>query len=94
MSLFGRLFGGSTPTPPPPNTVVISDALADRLTKDGINLELAVNETLRAHFKILDEPKSELTGMPFWLRRDDANSEIEDELRDRVTQRRAGEDNT
>jgi hypothetical protein len=92
MSFLGRLFKGSPPPPPPANTVVVSDSLADRLGADGADLELAVNEALRAYFKLLDEPKAELPGMPFWLQREAAGSEIEDELRDRVTQRRAVEE--
>jgi hypothetical protein len=90
MSFLGRLFRGAPPPPPPPaNRVVISDDLAARLTQTGIDLEAATNEAVRAYFKVLDEPKTDLSGMPFWLEREKANSEMEDELRDRVTQRRA-----
>ena len=91
MSFLGRLFKGAPPPSPPANTVVISDALAVRLVQGGSDLELATNEALRSYFKLLDEPKVELAGMPFWLEREEASSEIEDELRDRVTQRRAEE---
>jgi len=69
--------------------VVISDDLATRLTQAGDDLEAAANEAVRAYFKVLDEPKTDLSGMPFWLEREGATSEMEDELRDRVTQRRA-----
>jgi hypothetical protein len=90
MSFLGRLFRGAPPPPPPPdNTVVISDDLAARLTQTGIDLETATNEAVRAYFKVLDEPKTDLSGLPFWLEREKATSEIEDALRDRVSQRRS-----
>jgi hypothetical protein len=93
MSFLGRLFRGAPPPPAPPvNTVVISDDLATRLTQNGDELEAATNEAVRAYFKLLDEPKTDLSGMPFWLERERNPSEIEDELRDRVTQRRAVEE--
>ena len=97
MSLLGRLFG-SRPAPPPapavevaaaPNTVVIPADLAERLTAGGAALGEAVEATLRTALANVERPGEAL---PFWLVRDQQRSgEMEQELRDRVAQRRAGE---
>lgn len=100
MPWFGRLFGGSTPAPvePPANTVLIADDIAAKLAGahaagDAPSLETAVNEMLRAHLDALAQPQPNGEGIPFWLQRGQApTSDMEDELRDRVTQRRATED--
>jgi hypothetical protein len=94
MSFFGRLFGAKPP-PSPANSVVIAEDLATTLTADGATLEVAVNDSLRAYVEA--QAKAAAAGeperIPFWLRREtDQGGQLEDELRDRVIQRRAAED--
>ena len=97
MSLLGRLFG-SKPPPPPPNSVLIDEDLVDAIAPSGTSLQAAVNQTLRDHLaaeaKAADEArrKQEAEQIPFWLRRDAEQSQIEDELRDRVIQRQTASD--
>ena len=89
MSIFGRLFGSRPPSSPPPNTAVIADDLVAGLTAGGASLDAAVNATRRRHLEA--EKRGEK--IPFWLRRDGGGSgEMEDALRDRIAQRRAGEE--
>jgi len=89
VSIFGRLFGSRPPSSPPPNTAVIADDLVAGLTAGGASLDAAVNATLRRHLEA--EKRGEK--IPFWLRRDGGGSgEMEDALRDRIAQRRAGEE--
>jgi hypothetical protein len=94
MSFWGRLFG-ARPTPPAPNSVVIADDVVAPLTADGSTLTTAVDTALRAYLDArakLAEPRDP-ERMPFWLRRDKAGEgQLEDELRDRVIQRRAAQD--
>ena len=102
MSWLGRLFGRQEPPPSPPaNSVVIADDLAAALTVGDRDLAEAVDVTLREH---LDAQARAAAArgerIPFWLQREQAGTtgessgggELEEELRDRVIQRRAAED--
>jgi hypothetical protein len=94
MSFWGRLFGAK-PTPPAPNSVVIADDVVAPLTADGTTLTTAVDSALRAHLEA--RARSAAAGdperIPFWLRRESAGGgQLEDELRDRVIQRHAAQD--
>jgi hypothetical protein len=81
------MFGRSAP---PPNSIVLPEALATRLKRDGGELETEAITALSAYLEAVDNPKPSVEeGIPFWLQRETANSEIEDELRERVTQRNA-----
>jgi len=94
MSFLGRLFGGKAPEPAP-NSVIIDATLAASLTADGGALDLAVDAALRAYLDAQAKAAQagDLGGIPFWLRRDsERTGEIEDELRDRIIQRRASEE--
>ena len=94
MSWLGRLFGAKPP-PAPANSVVVAGDLVGPLTSNGIELSAAVDTALRAY---LDAQAKALAAgeperIPFWLRRDaEKAGDLEDELRDRVIQRRAAED--
>jgi len=93
MSILGRLFG-SQPGPvvevvPPPGTVVVAADLAATLTAAGVDLAEAVDATLRKALADLNRPGE---GLPFWLVREGQRAgEMEEQLRDRVAQRHAGE---
>jgi hypothetical protein len=94
MSFLGRLFGGKAPEPVP-NTVVIEADLAASLTAEGAPLDAAVDGALRAYLdaRAKAAQAADLEGIPFWLRRDaERSGELEDELRDRIIQRRATEE--
>ena len=94
MSWLGRLFGAKPPAAPL-NSVVVASDLVQPLTAGGAELSTAVDGALRAY---LDAQAKALAAgeperIPFWLRRDVENAgDLEDELRDRVIQRRAAED--
>jgi hypothetical protein len=94
MSWLGRLFG-SKPPAAPLNSVVVASDLVQPLTAGGADLSASVDVALRA---FLDAQAKALAAgeperIPFWLRRDAIPSgDLEDELRDRVIQRRAAED--
>jgi hypothetical protein len=96
MSWLGRLFAAKPP-PAPTNSVVIAGDLVLPLTSNGTELATAVDTALRAY---LDAQAKALAAgeperIPFWLRRDVENAgDLEDELRDRVIQRRAAEEET
>lgn len=96
MSLFGRLFGPRAPDPVP-NAVVIPEDVAAGLRTDGVSLDEAVLEVLRAYLEARSKAATtEPSAMPFWLDRDGASpatdrSDIEDELRNRVIERHSGE---
>jgi len=96
VSFFGRLFGSRPPTSAPPNTAVIADDLVAGLTAGGASLDAAVDSALRRHLEAerrAAEAEQRGEKIPFWLRRDGGGSgEMEDALRDRIAQRRAGED--
>ncbi len=94
MSWLGRLFGAKPP-PPPANSVLIDGAIAAQLTAGGGPLDTAVDGALRAYLEA--QAKATAAGeperIPFWLRRDaERSGDLEDELRDRVIQRHAGEE--
>ena len=96
MSWLGRLFGAKPP-PAPTNSVVIASDLVSPLTPNGTDLSTAVDTALRAYLEA--QAKALAAGeperIPFWLRRDAENAgDLEDELRDRVIQRRAAEEET
>lgn len=96
MSLFGRLFGSRPPASSPPNTAVIADDLVAGLTAGGASLDAAVDAALRRHLEAerrAAEAEKRGEKIPFWLRREAGGSgEMEDALRDRIAQRRTGED--
>ena len=101
MSFLGRLFGGGKPAPPPPTAVVLPDDLAAALTADGTDLpsatEQALREALEARRQALDRASAvaELRSerVPFWLAREgEEDAAIEERLRDRLDQRRSGEE--
>jgi hypothetical protein len=94
MSWLGHLFGSRPPTAPA-NSVVVASDLVQPLTASGTDLSTAVDAALRAY---LDAQAKALAAgeperIPFWLRRDVEHAgQLEDELRDRVIQRRAAEE--
>jgi hypothetical protein len=94
MSWLGRLFGAKPPSAPVNSVVVASDLVAP-LTATGVDLSSAVDAALRTY---LDAQAKALAAgeperIPFWLRRDVEHAgDLEDELRDRVIQRHAAED--
>ena len=77
--------------------MVVASDLVQPLTVGGADLVVAVDAALRA---FLDAQAKALAAgeperIPFWLRRDvEHPGDLEDELRDRVIQRRAAEDET
>ena len=94
MSFLSGLFGRKAPEPAA-NSVVIDADLAASLTADGVALDLAVDAALHAFLdaRAKAAQAADLEGMPFWLRRDaERSGELEDELRDRIIQRRASEE--
>ena len=92
MSWLGRLFS-SAPPPPPPNTVVIPDDIVAQLDGGEAPLQDTVEEALRNLVEIRRRAaEHDAEGLPFWLRRESGQKvEIDESLRDRVTQRRAAE---
>jgi hypothetical protein len=92
MSWLGRLFR-SAPPPPPPNSVVIPDDLVAQLEGGDAPLQTTVEEALRSLVVIRRRAaEHDAEGLPFWLRREAGQKgEIDESLRDRVTQRRAAE---
>jgi hypothetical protein len=95
MSWLGRLFGAKPAPTPQPHTVIIDATLAQTLTEGGAALDMAVDTALRAYLDAQARAATagETEGIPFWLRRDaETGGDIDVELRDRVNQRRAAED--
>ena len=95
MSFLGRLFGAKPAPLPPANSVLIDEELAAQLTAGGGALDLAVDAALRAYLDA--EAKAMTAGeperIPFWLRREvERGGDLEEELRDRVIQRQAAEE--
>jgi hypothetical protein len=92
MSWLGRLFN-SAPPPPPPNAVVIPDDIVGQLGGSGAPLQATVEDALRSLIEIRRRAaEHDAEGLPFWLRREAGQKgEIDESLRDRVTQRRAAE---
>ena len=91
MSWLGRLFS-SAPPPAPANAVVIPDDVASQLGGDA-PLQEAVVDALRSYVEIRRRAaEHDAEGLPFWLRREAGQvGEIDESLRDRVSQRRQGE---
>jgi hypothetical protein len=97
MSWLGRLFGRAPAPPPvPPNTVVVPDDIAATLTLDGTALEDAVEASLRDYFDLRQRARAAAEAgerIPFWLQRETGHvAGIEDELLDRMAQRRSAEE--
>jgi hypothetical protein len=96
MSWLGRLFSPAAPAPtagPAPNTVVIPEDIAGQLGGGDAPLQTTVNDALRSLIEIRRRAaEHDAEGLPFWLRREAGQqAEIDESLRDRVTQRRATE---
>ncbi len=75
--------------------MVVAGDLVAPLTAAGAELSTAVDTALRAFLDAQAKARAagEPERIPFWLRRDvDHSGDLEDELRDRVIQRRAAED--
>ena len=91
MSWLGRLFK-SAPPQPPANAVVIPDDIVAQLGGEG-PLQATVEDALRSLLEIRRRAaEHDAEGLPFWLRREAGQKgEIDESLRDRVTQRRAAE---
>ena len=92
MSWLGRICK-SEPPPPPANSVVIPDDIVAQLGGGAAPLQDTVEEALRSLIEIRRRAaEHDAEGLPFWLRRDAGQKgEIDESLRDRVTQRRAAE---
>ena len=92
MSWLGRLFRPAPP-PPPANAVVIPDDIVEQLGGGEQPLQQTVDEALRSLIEIRRRAaEHDAEGLPFWLRRESGQKgEIDESLRDRVTQRRAAE---
>jgi hypothetical protein len=91
MSWLGRLFNPAPP-PPRPNAVVIPDDVADQLEAGDAPLQATVEEALRSYLEIRRHAaEQDADGLPFWLRREAGLGEIDESLRERVTQRHAAE---
>jgi hypothetical protein len=90
MSWLGRLFKSA---PPPPNAVVIPDDIVGQLEGGDAPLQSTVEDALRSLIEIRRRAaEHDAEGLPFWLRREAGQKgEIDESLRDRVTQRRAAE---
>lgn len=99
MSWLGRLFGSPPAPTPPPNSVVIPDDLVAQLEGGDAPLQATVEDALRSLVEIRRRAaEHDADGLPFWLRREAAGEreagekgEIDESLRDRVSQRRAAE---
>ena len=94
MSWLGRLFNSAPP--PAPNTVVIPEDIVGRLGGGDAPLQTTVDEALRSLIEIRRRAaEHDAEGLPFWLRREAGQKgEIDETLRDRVTQRHASEHET
>lgn len=93
MSWLGRLLGRAPAAPTTTaagTTVSIPADLATQLTASGTPLAEAVEVALRAHLAP-PAPESANGDKPFWLAREESDADIEDRLRDRIAQRRAGD---
>jgi hypothetical protein len=95
MSWLGRLFKPAPPSPPA-NTVVIPDDVVVQLKGGEQPLQTTVEEALRSLIEIRRRAaEHDAEGLPFWLRREAGQKgEIDESLRDRVTQRRAAENDS
>ncbi|HWF56830.1 MAG TPA: ABC transporter permease [Candidatus Dormibacteraeota bacterium] len=90
MSWLGRLFT-SAPPPPAPNTVVIPEDVVAKLGGGDAPLQTTIEEALHSLIEIRRRAaEHDAEGLPFWLRREAGQKgEIDESLRDRVTQRHA-----
>ncbi len=92
MSWLGRLLN---PVPAPqPRAVVIPDDIVAELEAGDDSLQATVEAALRSHLDARRRPAGEedTARLPFWLRRGTGEKgDIDQSLRDRVTQRRAVE---
>ena len=90
MSWLGRLFNPA-PLPPPRNTVVIPDDIVAQLEGADEPLQATVEASLRSLIDIRRRAaEHDAARLPFWLRREAGQrGEIDESLRDRVSQRRA-----
>lgn len=93
MSWLGRLFKPAAPPPPPANNVIIPDDIVAQLNGGEAPLQDTVENALRSLLEIRRRAaEHDAEGLPFWLRRESGQKgEIDESLRDRVTQRRAAE---
>ena len=96
MSWLARLLGRSQPPAalePPATSVVVPQDIADRLGASGLPLGEAVEAALREHLTMLEQAHSRgEAAKPFWLQREDEGGvDVEEQLRDRIAQRRSGE---
>ena len=93
MSWLGRLFKPAAPPPPPANNVIIPDDIVAQLNGGEAPLQDTVENALRSLLAIRRRAaEHDAEGLPFWLRRESGQKgEIDESLRDRVTQRRAAE---
>jgi hypothetical protein len=93
MSWLGRLFNPAAPPSPPANAVVIPEDIVGQLNGGAAPLQVTVEEALRSLIEIRRRAaEHDAEGLPFWLRREAGQKgEIDESLRDRVTQRRATE---
>jgi len=90
MSWLARLLGRAPAAPPEAaNTVVIPADVAVLLTAGGVPLDQAVETALRDH--LTHEAAAGGGDKPFWLAREEESGDLEERLRDRIAQRRAGE---
>ena len=95
MSWLGRLFKPAPP-PPPANAVVIPDDIVVQLKGGEEPLQTTVEDALRSLIEIRRRAaEHDAEGLPFWLRREAGQKgEIDQSLRDRVSQRRATENDS
>ena len=96
MSWLARLFGRTAAAPAAPpeeaaGTVVVPPDIAARLTAAGAPLDVAVEAALREHLAAAEREAERNGEKPFWLTRDEESGDLEERLRDRIAQRRAGE---
>ncbi len=91
MSWLGRLFSSAPPLPP--NSVVIPADIVVALGAGDGPLQASVEAALRSLIEIRRRAaEHDAEGLPFWLRREAGqHTEIDESLRDRVSQRRAAE---
>jgi hypothetical protein len=95
MSWLARLLGRAPAAPAEKvgeaeRAVAIPPDIAAQLTAGGAPLGAAVETALREHLAARDEAPAN-GDKPFWLARDEEAGDIEERLRDRIAQRRAGD---
>lgn len=96
MSWIARLLGRAPAVEA--TRVLVPDDVAAALTEGGTPLQQAVDEALRAYLAARDAEAARVAAghegrVPFWLARDaEGGAGIEDQLRGRLAQRRASEE--